>query len=148
MRIFFLVIFLLLFAGAKSQNKVYVYVESISESSDTTNYAVNKKFALPANPLSPITEIATIGNVRIGLQVELLQSNLKNKRHLVIGYALFKKTNTTWEVLEENPHFKIETGSNKDGNKGLYMGMTQIQIDGLSYSVSLNMFVNLPSYEF
>ena len=134
-----------------SQNKVVFRLQSINHTDtagevDTTNLVQPISLTIIPNPLSRVTELAKLENHVIGVQIEILQSNLQNTRHLVLGLVFYKKKsgNKPWDFLSRSDHLPVLDVDGNLGKKGQLIAGHGIRLteEGTDFQIFYHLVIN------
>jgi hypothetical protein len=151
MRKFLILVLIVCSSTGFSQNKVVFQLQSINHIDtegvvDTVNLVQPKSITIIPKPLSQVTGLAQVENHLIGVQIELLQSNLQNTRHLVLGLVFYKKkTGTqTWEFLSRSDHLPVLDVGGNLGKKGQLIAGHGFRLkeEGTDFQIFYHLVIN------
>ncbi|WP_416438313.1 hypothetical protein [Phnomibacter sp. MR] len=83
------------------------WIESFSYGTDTVKLKQSISITVKGNSCSQIQSLGKAGNTEIGMQVEVLHSNLGNVSHYVVAKAYFIRKLGKWQKLVEDEHEDI-----------------------------------------
>ena len=83
------------------------WVESFSYGTDTVKLKQSILISVKGNSCSQIQSLGKAGNTEMGMQVEVLQSNLGNFAHYIVAKAYFIKKSGKWDKISEDTHYDI-----------------------------------------